>query len=57
MGGSFLHDVTHELPSIPCVMGGPFLHDVVHIPEVFYLVLLPCIHLVLCNEDVIPIYN
>ena len=34
-----------------------FLHDVVHVPEVFYLVLLPCIHLVICNEDVIPIYN
>ena len=34
-----------------------FLHDVVHIPEVVYLVLLPCIHLVICNEDVIPIYN
>ena len=34
-----------------------FLHDVVHIPEVVYLVLLPCIHLVICNEDVISIYN
>ena len=28
MGGSFLHDVTHELSTIPCVMGGSFLHDV-----------------------------
>ena len=29
----------------------------VHIPEVVYSVLLPRIHLALCNEDVIPRYQ